>query len=97
MGKKTAGGEAVGEGVLIYENKDSFQGIFNDGILNRWEILFLETDLRAVHGPIKTHYGKKYNVLTIIMYPYWGNMMLTNPNLILSIFTHDNDDYDDKW
>ena len=56
MGKKTASGEAAGEGVLIYENKDSFQGIFNDGILNRWE----RENKRGFHGPDWPLYNNIY-------------------------------------
>lgn len=34
-GKRDEAGRPTGEGVLVYENKDSFNGVFMDGILNR--------------------------------------------------------------
>jgi len=41
QGKTDPTGAPLGEGVLIYENKDSFQGVFFNGILNRRGVLTL--------------------------------------------------------
>merc|ERR1719333_1173044 len=38
-GNKEPDGKIVGQGQLIYENKDTFQGEFKDGILNRVGVL----------------------------------------------------------
>lgn len=38
-GKKDENGNITGEGVLIYENKDTFQGTFSNGIMNRVGVL----------------------------------------------------------
>jgi len=32
---KDSTGKFMGEGIMLYENKDTFQGVFNDGIMNR--------------------------------------------------------------
>jgi len=43
-GKRDADGNIVGIGSLLYENKDTFQGVFKDGIMNREGVLTRATD-----------------------------------------------------
>ena len=39
LGKRNGAGEPAGEGALLYENKDTFQGTFTGAITNREEPL----------------------------------------------------------